>query len=171
MNFGDIETLSTGERFVPVKTEEGKPVFYQLNNIKVNSVGDDNTVSLAIGESSLEHEGAAFDYVVQNSQALFGREVNKKSLEKAFVPSVDENEFCAEQFMVDGVVATRRYTQTNDRIEDPQPMEKGLHYDMVVELQGVWFLRKNFGTRWRLVQVRDCPPPPPKNPYDEFLFQ
>jgi hypothetical protein len=31
--------------------------------------------------------------------------------------------------------------------------------DVLIELTGIWFLKKSFGLHWRVLQVRDIPVP------------
>jgi hypothetical protein len=59
------------------------------------------------------------------------------------------------------------YYDSNKILKDSSLLENGTVCDVLLEMIGVWFLKKTFGVQWRIVQVRDTKPL--KVP--EYLFQ
>jgi hypothetical protein len=47
------------------------------------------------------------------------------------------------------------YYDSNKTLKDSSFLENGTMCDVLIEMVGVWFLKKTFGVQWRIVQVRD----------------
>ena len=50
------------------------------------------------------------------------------------------------------------YYDSNKTLKDSSFLENGTMCDVLIEMVGVWFLKKTFGIQWRIVQVRDTKP-------------
>jgi hypothetical protein len=70
---------------------------------------------------------------------------------------------------VKGQVATLAFDTRKNPVE-LQDIQPETSCDVVLELSGLWFLKKSFGPIWRILQVRvRAPPKTPELP-KEYLF-
>jgi Family of unknown function (DUF5871) len=98
----------------------------------------------------------------------FGKELSDETILNAYQESVTDGILGASLASVKGQVTTTVFdTQKNQlNVQDVKPETK---CDVVVELAGLWFLKKSFGPVWRVLQVRvrgATKPPAPK----EYMF-
>jgi hypothetical protein len=98
----------------------------------------------------------------------FGKELSDETILNAYQESVTDGILGASLASVKGQVTTTVFdTQKNQlNVQDVKPETK---CDVVVELAGLWFLKKSFGPVWRILQVRVrgvAKPPAPK----EYMF-
>ena len=83
----------------------------------------------------------------------FGKELSDETITNAFQASVTDGVLGASLVSIKGQVATLAF----DRQKNPLALEDvaaGSQCDALVELAGLWFLKKSFGPIWRVVQVR-----------------
>jgi hypothetical protein len=83
------------------------------------------------------------------SEEWFGRKIEIDQLRKAFDSSVSVN-------IIEATPVTNR-TKVFDCERKEVTLETlivGTKCDIIVELSGIWFLKKSFGPVWRLVQAR-----------------
>jgi hypothetical protein len=59
------------------------------------------------------------------------------------------------------------YYDSNKTLKDSSLLENGTICDVLLEMVGVWFLKKTFGVQWRIIQVRDTK----SVKVPEYLFQ
>ena len=172
LQFDTIDKTSQGEYSVKISTQDGNPVFHQINNVHL-------VVDLVDGESVVKGDLSSLDqfnssilaYANEHSEDWFGRKVAEGTLAKAY-QGADEDSFTADlRRDSDGAVATKYYSQDKELREVGDLSQGDVYAHVVVELHGLWFVKKNFGPVWRLVQIKDAPPPPKKSPYDDYLFQ
>ena len=63
-----------------------------------------------------------------------------------------------------------RIYDTEKNIVDVDSLTEGTICNVVVELNRIWFVKRNFGPEWFTVQVKVVKPPE-TDPYDGYLFQ
>lgn len=172
IQFDTIDKTSQGEYSVKITAHDGGPVFHQLNSVSVTTDIEQGEAQVKGDLSSLDQfNKSILDYANEHSEDWFGRKVAEGTLAKAY-QGPDEDSFSADlRKDSEGSVVTRYYSQDKELRESSELVQENLHAHIVVELHGLWFVKKNFGPVWRLVQVKDAPPPPKKSPYDEYLFQ
>jgi hypothetical protein len=105
----------------------------------------------------------------QSKQEWFGKELSDETIQNAYQESVTDGVLGASLVTIKGQVATLAFDTRKNPVElkDIQP---GAVCDCVLELAGMWFLKKSFGPIWRVVQVRvRAAPKAPEIP-KEYLF-
>ena len=151
----------------PVKVPDGR--YYlkisgsrlQLNNVKVDSfmckpilltLSDTQTDSVKALEAEIIKKAK------ENSQSWFGREIAEATIEKAFQSSLSSGTFEAALQTAKGKVLTKFWTKEQD--------SEWSSADVIVELSGVWFLKRSFGPIFKILQVKV----PKKSKSTEYLF-
>lgn len=165
--FGSPEN-NGGEVHVSVRNANGgKPMFKQLNGITVSDVSEDS-ITFALQEPGVigEFDDRIVSSANENSQEWFGRNVKEATLKKAYQSAVDEDGLFSTTIMKDKL---RIYDCDKNRVE-VDTLVPGTVCNVVVELNRIWFVKRNFGPEWFTVQVKIVKPPE-TDPYDDYLFQ
>lgn len=105
----------------------------------------------------------------QSKQEWFGKELSDETIHNAYQESVTDGILGASLATIKGQVATVAFDTRKNPVElnDIQP---DATCDCVLELSGLWFLKKSFGPIWRVIQVRvRAAPKVPEIPKD-YLF-
>lgn len=166
MNFSTPTKLPDGRYFA--KCNEKKLV--QLNSVYMEtSFAEGDTVTFTL-DSSHQDKMKPFDLNVlelakSNSTEWFGREVQEKSLQAAFTSSFKDGTMNILKSK-----NTTAWRKNADEKIDPNEIKAGSKCDIVLEMSGIWFMKKTFGIVWRVIQIRlPAPPKPPTN--SVYLFE
>jgi len=150
----------------PVKVPDGR---YYLkvsgqNRLQLNKVSVDSFVikpiAFHVSEAQAEQLKAFEEQVIakakEQSVEWFGREISGSTIDKAFQSSMNGDTFetCLTTFR--GEVVSTFWGS------DKKPKDKDSDWsagvDMIVELSGVWFLKKSFGPIFKILQVKENKP-------------
>jgi hypothetical protein len=99
----------------------------------------------------------------------FGKELSDETITNAYQESVTDGVLGASLATVKGEIVTRAYDRQKN-IVDLQEIKKDSQCDVVIELSGLWFLKKSFGPIWRVIQVRVRGSPAPPDFPKDYLF-
>jgi hypothetical protein len=83
----------------------------------------------------------------------FGKELSDETIQTAFQESVTDGVLGASLATVKGQVVTVAFDTQRNSVE-LQDVKAGTTVDTLLELSGLWFLKKSFGPVWRVLQVR-----------------
>jgi len=83
----------------------------------------------------------------------FGKDLSDETISNAFQESVTDEVLGASLSTLKGEVVTMAYDTQKNPVE-LQDVKAGATVDALLELSGLWFLKKSFGPIWRVVQVR-----------------
>lgn len=160
MKFSEPQKLQDGRYFVKVKTD-----FLQLNKVKlVTPFAEGDSVTLSVDGTVVQpFDEQVITAAKENSTAWFGREVQSKTIEAAYQKSVSSDSMNLNKFK-----NLKAFNASREPI-DPNELEADTECDCVVELVGLWFMKKTFGPHWRIVQIRKKKEPRKKF-YEEYLF-
>ena len=167
MNFGEVKKLKDGRYFSKMEQR----FLLQLDAVLLNTPFDDSqTVTLQLNSSNMSKLNSVQDkvktYATENSEKWFGKNLQATTIAAAFSGDTElMNVFKATE---NKKVVTRVYDAEKNLIE-PGDVEVNSVCDVVLEMTGVWFLKKSFGISWKILQVRKRPAPKPKY-YEEYLF-
>jgi len=104
-----------------------------------------------------------------SKQEWFGKELSDETIQNAWQESVTDGVLGASLATVKGQVVTLAFDTRKNPVE-LQDIQPETSCDVVLELSGLWFLKKSFGPIWRILQVRvRAPPKTPELP-KEYLF-
>ena len=162
MKFTEPKQLADGRFFVKVSQDDDRNVTLQLNKVTLMSNFAESEDSVTVGvqnkDSVLKMEQDILRAAKENSTSWFGREVQQKTLDAAFTRSLSDEGAMNLNKSKRGKIGYFN----SDKQESQTPLnslEVDAVVDMLVELTGIWFLKKSFGLHWRIIQVRDSPKP------------
>ena len=168
MEYGKPQKLPDGRYFLKISGQR-----QQLNGVTL--LDDLSTKSLNLG---LTADHAAIFFKIDEeilSQAKtskvewFGKELSDETITNAYQESVTDGVIGASLATVKGEVVTMVFDRQKNPVE-LQEVKKDTQCDFVLELSGLWFLKKSFGPIWRVIQVRvRGAPAAPEFPKD-YLF-
>lgn len=168
MNFSEPKQLSDGRYFSRVLDR----TIVQLNGVVLTTnFADSDSVTLQLTNELVSkiknYESKVKTTAVENSTQWFGKELSEKTITAAF--SADGDVMNVSKSTSRGQVITKAYNSDKETI-DPNTIGANTMCDVVLEMTGVWFLKKSFGIVWKVIQVRMRQAPKPKY-YEEYLFQ
>ncbi len=147
MEYGKPVKLQDGRYFVKITNRDNSRVLKQLNSVEVQ---DSSSNCFRVTTTSLdEFDSQIISQAEVCSEEWFGRKIEIEQLKKAFDSSVSAGIFEAPP------VQKKTKVYDCDRNEVTlETLTPGTRCDIIVELSGIWFLKKSFGPVWRLVQAR-----------------
>lgn len=168
MIFSDPKQLPDGRYFARVTDRHN----IQMNGVVLTTnFADSDSITLQLTNDSLEKikniESAVKSTAVDNSTTWFGKELSEKTITAAFSPVNDVMNVSKSTYR--GQVITKAFDSEKNQI-DPNTIGANTMCDVVLEMTGVWFLKKSFGIVWKVIQVRMRRAPKPKY-YEEYMFQ
>ncbi len=162
-----------GRYYVKISNDNDSRVMVQMNNVKVLTNYDQvDDVTFEFNDqaktkvTSLEDDIVA--NAVTNSESWFGKELPESTLKSAFKRS-DGDTINISKAKVRGQVMARVFDDQKVVVEDTD-VTPGAKCDVMMELAGVWFLKKTYGAIWRIAQVKLRPVTGNQYPTD-YLFQ
>lgn len=165
------QQIPDGRYYIKITEEDDKRVFVQLNNIHLVDNGDED-VTLTLSEANMtmiqEFDAQNIASAKTHCEDWFGKALAEKTLETAYTKSLAESSMNVSKIVVKNKVHTKVY----DHNKEPAELSSEQKCDVILELSGLWFMKKTYGPVWRLVQAR-LKAPPKKKAYihDEYLFQ
>ena len=168
LKFSEPRKLQDGRYFVKVTNDSDQRVIVQMNNITlVTPFAESADVTISVADESVR-QVREYDEIVlvaarEHSTAWFGREVQQRTIDTAYQRSIVQNTMNVIKSRV-----TSAYNSSREAI-DPDLLGADAKCDVVLELQGIWFMKKTFGLNWKLVQVRTRKEPVKKF-YESYLF-
>ena len=162
--------LKDGRYYSKVLGDGDGRVTVQLKSINFETDFNNEDITIRITEADVkkidnideQNMAAALD----NSTEWFGKPVQKKTLETAYMRSHTSG--CMNVSKINKI--TRVFSHDKKLIDDDSNITENTVCDMILEFSGILFMKKTFCPVWRIFQVRMKPPvKKPKEP--EYLFQ
>lgn len=104
-----------------------------------------------------------------SKQEWFGKDLSDETIQNAWQESVTDGVLGASLATVKGQVVTVAFDTRKNPVE-LQDIQPETSCDVVLELSGLWFLKKSFGPIWRVLQVRVRAPPKTAEISKQYLF-
>lgn len=165
MKYEEPKQLSDGRFFARASNDNGSKIFAQLNGSTIINADE---ITLQLSSTGLQKVKSIDTDVLQdakvNSVSWFGREIQQKTLDTAYNYSVTSDKYMN---VTKSTKNPLTYYDCNKTLKDSSLLENGTVCDVLLEMVGVWFLKKTFGVQWRIVQVRDTK----SVKVPEYLFQ
>ena len=167
MEFGNPVKLANGQYFLKIKTPN-----LQVNKVTLSSDLTSGEANIKLPEKILTAvsslDAQILRQAITSKMEWFQKSLEDNVIEGAYQGSVSDGVLTAGLAKVKGAVVTQAY-DTSKQIVPLADVKSGATVDVLVELAGLWFLKKNFGPVWRIVQVRVSAQAKPKFP-TEYLF-
>lgn len=150
MEYGKPAKLQDGRYFLRISNKDGSRVLKQLNGVEAQEAN-----CFKVRDTLAEYDDQILAQAEVCSEEWFGKKFDLESLKKAFDSSVSSGilEAPLVKRAGSGAVITKVFDAERNEVS-PEVLVPGTYCDIVVELSGLWFLKKSFGPVWRLVQAR-----------------
>jgi len=164
MEFGKTQKLPDGRYFLKITGQ-----MIQLNNVKYQEGTIEDIISQV---SKFEAVDEAILTEAKNSKTeWFGRELSDETIQNAFQSSLTDGALGVSLAKVKGEVVTKVFNSQKEEI-GLSNVAAGTQCDVLVDLSGLWFLKKSFGPIWRVVQVRvRSQQPKPSRVPTQYMFE
>ena len=83
----------------------------------------------------------------------FGKDLSDETINNAYQESVTDGILSVNLATVKGEIVTTVFDTAKNPVER-QDVKPDTKCDVLLELSGMWFLKKSFGPIWRVVQIR-----------------
>jgi hypothetical protein len=166
MEYGRPVKLPDGRYFLKISN-----YIAQLNNVKLVDSLTGSSVTFTVPESQQQVVTNMDETLIAKAkeckQEWFGKELSDEAIQSAFQASLTDNTISVSPARLKGEIVTVAYDTKKNSV-DLQDVKEGQTCDAMLELAGLWFLKKSFGPIWRVVQVRVRGAAQPV--YKEYLF-
>jgi hypothetical protein len=171
MEYGIPIKIPDGRYFLKVSAKGDARVFHQVNNVHVDGTLTKETrqVNLKVPSKTLFEniDNELLSQAEVSKLEWFGKEISTETIRSAYQASLStDGELSASLAAVKGKIVTTFFDAQKNPIEEISGA-----CDFLLELAGLWFLKRSFGPIWRVVQVRQRPAPKPKTKGYPVEFQ
>jgi hypothetical protein len=148
MEFSAPTKLPDGRYYVKVASD----VRIVEKNVKIGEIQDDMVVTLSDTSQIQSFDEKLVDAAFQNSAQWFQREIVKDVIAGYYQSALEDKILqIVPNTTPKGKVAVGIFSDAKDPLERVDP---GTVCTVLLQLDGLWFLKKSFGPVWKLVQVR-----------------
>jgi hypothetical protein len=152
MEYGRPVKLPDGRYFLKITNS-----LLQVNNVKLADSLTGSSITFDVPSSQQgpidELDASIIAKAKECKQDWFGKELSDEAIQNAFQSSLTDDAISASPARLKGEVVTTAFDSKKEALE-LQDVKKGSSCDVLLELAGLWFLKKSFGPIWRVVQVR-----------------
>lgn len=166
MEYATPQKLPDGRYFLKITGAR-----HQVNGLILQDSLASKSVNFNTGSSNLFSviDEQILTQAKLSKQEWFGKDLSDETIQNAWQESVTDGVLGASLATVKGQVATLAFDTRKNPVE-LQDIQPETSCDVVLDLSGLWFLKKSFGPIWRILQVRvRAPPKTPELPKD-YLF-
>jgi hypothetical protein len=152
--YSDPVKLNDGRYFVKASTGDS-PVYVSLKNVVVHDpTTDDIEIRVSEGDAlNISNFDKTFvDDAVTNSEKWFSKKIGQDVISSYYQSSLDGDTLETQPVVNSkGKVAVALFDSAKNQV---QKVDVDTAATVLLQFEGLWFLRKTFGPVWRLVQVR-----------------
>jgi len=150
MEYGKPQKLPDGRYFLKINGSH-----HQVNGAILQDPLTSKSLNIQINDSNLFStvDSELLNQAKQSRVEWFGKELSDETIANAFQESLTDGVLSASMAVVKGQTVTTAFDVQKNPIE-LQDVAAGSKCDLLLELAGLWFLKKSFGPIWRVVQVR-----------------
>ena len=151
MEYGKPQKLPDGRYFLKINGSQR-----QVNGLVLQDDLSTKSANFKVQEGSeifSAIDGELLTQAKASKVEWFGKELSDETIQTAFQESVTDGVIGASLASVKGQVVTVAFDTQKNSVE-LQDVKSGTTVDALLELSGLWFLKKSFGPVWRVLQVR-----------------
>jgi len=151
MEYGKPQKLPDGRYFLKITG-----VTRQVNGLILQDSLENKTINFKVPDGTELFSKIDEDLLAQAKTSKvewFGKELSDDTITNAFQESVTDGILGANLVSVKGQIVTTVFDSTKTLVER-QDVKADTKCDVLLELSGLWFLKKSFGPIWRVVQIR-----------------
>lgn len=148
MNYCNPEKLSDGRYYVKISDD----VTMVEKNVKIGQIQDDMILTLSNVESIKNIDDAIIQDAVGHSKDWFQKEISRDILDNYYQSALEDNVLqVVAPKNPRGKFTIAMFTENKETLEKIEP---GTICNVLLQLDGIWFLKKSFGPVWKIIQVR-----------------
>ena len=151
MEYGKPQKLPDGRYFLKITG-----VSRQVNDLVLQDPLENKTVNFKVSEGTDLFSKIDQDILSQAKASKvewFGKELSDETIMNAFQESVTDGIIGANLASTKGQIVTTVY-DTSKNVVERQDVKADTKCDVLIELSGLWFLKKSFGPIRRVMQNR-----------------
>lgn len=168
MEYSTPQKLPDGRYFLKIVGQRK-----QLNNVTLQDDLTVKNINLKIEDTQVEFFTAIDEELLTQAKKSkvdwFGKELSDETIQSAYQESVTDGVVGASLASLKGEIITKAFDRQRESIA-LSTVKKGSQCDIVLELSGLWFLKKSFGPIWRVLQVRVRGAPKAPEFSKEYMF-
>jgi hypothetical protein len=165
MDFGNIIKVPDGRYYLKVSGGRARA---QLSKIHISDFSQ-KTLTIKLTTKQIENIKSLEEQIMKQAslscKEWFGREISDPTLIKAFQSSISPDGTMDVSLLTAG-----GRVRTTFWDNDKQAKDIGSEWnmvDLIVDLTGVWFLKKSYGPIFKVLQVKEST----RMPQSEYLFE
>lgn len=146
--------LADGRYFAKASLDSGGPVYVSMVDTQVGDLSDQTDLTLKVTNKTgiNEWDEVFVKDAVVHSAKWFNKEISEDVIRGYFQSSLDGTDLDVQPSVdAKGKVNMAFFDQNKEIIQSVEP---GTRCNVLLQFDGLWFLRKTFGPVWRLVQLR-----------------
>jgi len=165
MEYAKPQKLPDGRYFLKVTGAR-----HQVNGLTLQDSLTSKAVNFTVADPALFNsiDEEILTQAKASKMEWFGKELSDETITNAYQESVTDGILGASLATLKGEIVTVAFDTQKNPV-DLQDVKSGSGIDALLELAGLWFLKKSFGPIWRVVQVR-VRGPTARVPPKEYLF-
>ena len=148
MEYGQLTKLQDGRYFLRITGNDGQRIFKQINNAEVQEA---NCFKVPVTFTDVDED--ILNQAEKSSEEWFNKKLDKDTIKNAFDASVTAGILEAPYAKRNGSIVTKVFDKEKNELST-DVLTPGTQCDIIIELTGLWFIKKSFGPVWRVVQVR-----------------
>lgn len=152
MEFDAPVRLADGRYFARLK---GQAEYVSIQNVRFGERISETEIELTNADKILAYDTKCVSAAVDNSKTWFNKVIASEVLASYYQSGYDAE---TKKLEVEGADKVVCFSAAKDVIEN---IDQGTVCTVLLQLEGLWFLRKTFGPVWKLVQARVKPVPEP----------
>jgi hypothetical protein len=149
MEYSEPTKLPDGRYFVRITNKDGR-IFEQVNRAEVST---DNCFKVQDVQLK-KYDDMIIQQAVESSESWFSKKLDESFLRGVYESSVSDDGVLEAPFAkIKGTVVAIAFDTEKNGV-NLSSVVPGSSWDIVIELVGIWFLKKTFGPVWRVIQLR-----------------
>jgi len=150
MEYGKPQKLPDGRYFLKITGAR-----HQVNGLTLQDPLSSKTVNLVVPDPALfaQVDADIMTRAKASKMEWFGKDLSDETIVNAFQESVTDGVLGASLTTIKGEIVTTVFDTQKNPLE-VQDVKGSSKVDVLLELSGLWFLKKSFGPIWRVTQVR-----------------
>ncbi len=150
MEFTSPVKLPDGRYYVKVANDTGARILER--NVKLGEIQEDMVLTLSDVSQITSFDEKIINHAVENSAQWFQREITQEVIKGYYQSALDDNILqCIPNVSPKGKISVALFSDAKEALTK---VEAGTVCTVLLQLDGIWFLKKSFGPVWKLVQVR-----------------
>ena len=150
MEYTSPVKLPDGRYYVKVANDTGARILER--NVKLGEIQEDMTLELSDLTQMTAFDEKIINDAVEHSAQWFQREISRDVIKGYYQSALDDAVLqCIPNVTPKGKIAVAFFSDAKEVLTK---VDAGTVCTVLLQLDGLWFLKKSFGPVWKLVQVR-----------------